>query len=830
MNYDTPANVIDEYWGVGVENNASLPSLALGGVTAPHDIEFRAGYSFPDITGTRTIGRLAYSINPPAAPGLPGYSFFVTSNVVFTANNIVRVMMQMVFVQTNLLDNPTVRVFFLGRTNSNNYFINDTVVEFSTTDIDPITGQPVTKYLYFFDDTPTFTRPNLNALPGTVNLIEHITRPGLFRPQSHLVRRSDFAFLPAGFETPAQTFDPNLVFTFVGPVNGRYQTNLVDITYAASQFTFAPRDMDGGGFGLLSEGDNQLFNPTNSTGRVEIEADQLNLAAANVRADNLISIKANTADFTGARLDAQNINIELYGTNGTATISNALSSSVSRMNGTMTAWSGVWQVGQFVTNAIGIPGLPQYGGTNTVEYTYHMLVINADATPTTFGFFPNHQFVTNMRTNKEVGVENLIAHSTNLVLGDDLTIKKTFLFTGESLLVPTNGVLNFTNENVDIGVANFPNLKYFTNQGFINIPQIGNFGFDRAQPYSNIVNEGTMIGQTLQFRADLFINTNSLSTIGGALVVAARTNLLSGGVITAGANVEMSGDDLVANGTFISSGGALNLNVVQRLTDLGVTNDWVVQNGFSLGTQPVKGDLLSTTITSFAPSNFNTIHLWAGENRGDSPNGYANNAALGRLILDGASGSRFLFAGAGSSNALYLDYLELRNNATNFATALSVSPSLTIYFADANFPPDKITNAHGGRFVWVSPTTRAGPIVSVPLSIGSFTNMTTQAYRALLPGNQDYDGDGIVNSEDETPLSGFTVNDISVVNLPPKTTFISWQAIANTTYFVEYKTSLGSGTWLPLGTFSSPDNRVLTVGDPVPLIGQRYYRVRYQRP
>jgi hypothetical protein len=212
------------------------------------------------------------------------------------------------------------------------------------------------------------------------------------------------------------------------------------------------------------------------------------------------------------------------------------------------------------------------------------------------------------------------------------------------------------------------------------------------------------------------------------------------------------------------------------------------------------------------------------------------------LVLDGATGSRFFFNGSGTGSALYVDTIQLNNNATNFESAISVSSNFKIYFAnlvDTNnvpLPADKFTNAHNGRICWVSEATRSGPIVTIPLGIGQSTNMTTQAMRALLPASGDFDGDGIRNADDSTPLSGFTLNSVSTVAIadPPGTTpmphaKIVWQGIPNTTYIVEYRGSIADGGWSPLTVLISTSAGEMTAYDPLPESGQRFYRVRYSR-
>src|SRR5439155_1573221 len=129
----------------------------------------------------------------------------------------------------------------------------------------------------------------------------------------------------------------------------------------------------------------------------------------------------------------------------------------------------------------------------------------------------------------------------------------------------------------------------------------------------------------------------------------------------------------VTSNLFLRADESLVLTITNLLTDTGPTNGsvWIVgsnavDNGFQLLRKPLAGDLLGTTITNYAPSGKNVLNIWAGIDRGVSVNGYVDNAAVGRLILDGLGpveeGTLFTFNGATpTNNALYVDYLELRD-------------------------------------------------------------------------------------------------------------------------------------------------------------------------
>ena len=70
----------------------------------------------------------------------------------------------------------------------------------------------------------------------------------------------------------------------------------------------------------------------------------------------------------------------------------------------------------------------------------------------------------------------------------------------------------------------------------------------------------------------------------------------------------------------------------------GITNKntWTVGNGINLPMLPCVASLLGTTVTNTSKDYFNHLNTWAAADRGCNPEGFRNNAAVGRLILDGS--------------------------------------------------------------------------------------------------------------------------------------------------------------------------------------------------
>lgn len=780
-NYTNPTTLIDDYWGTGNGGLLNLGSLNNGGSSPNHLVALRTG-GVPRLTSV--------NVNPQTTgPLFPGYSFFVITNYIRLDANNVNGVVQMVFVQTNLFDSPDTRVFF--HNNSGGLFnTRAATVQFAIPDVDNITRRPYTRYYRFTDNS---------ALSPNYNLFQNSVRPGYFRPGNFNLVRSDTPFF--NNPTEATPFDPNYIFTTVNQfVSGRYLNQFPNHQYSAWQFSVNSTSFGGGGFGSATGG-TSLSDFTNAPGRVEIVADQLNLRETKIRADNLVSIKAtNLVDSFGVDIDALHINLELLSPTGTVVLSNMFPTTVRRMNGSVSAWSATWAVDQFVTNNAQFPN-----SSNVVHYQYHMLVLD-----------------NLLVTNRASSLENFCIQATNVFLADDFTINKCFQLLATCLTIETNASIVLTGTNINSTAVNLPNLLCLTNRGSFFVPELGNFGFDRAFPYQYIVNHGLFSAGSLLFRSDHFINTNRLFAFNGPIFIEAKSNLLSGGFLSASTDVRFSGEELRATNSTITAAGAISLSLSTRVSDLGRTNTWSCEQGIKLLKKPSKGDLLATKVNSSALAGATVFHDWAGENRGNSAVGFLNNAALGRLVLDGATNSTFVFSGTDftGTNGMYIQYLELLNNATNFASVIQIDPNVIVYFTDSNLPADKLTNVFGGRLVWV--TTYSGP-PPLSISVALPSGKTTQINSDLLPS-------GLLNpSFNNSSQTGFTISRVTVVNLPPLTTVISWPGEANTTYTVEYTTNLASPNWLTLLTTFAPADGTVTVGDQAGSPGQRFYRVRYNR-
>jgi len=568
----------------------------------------------------------------------------------------------------------------------------------------------------------------------------------------------------------------------------------------------SPRDF-GGDLGI----DPVLSDVTNSPGRITITANTADISYSRLSAYNAISLTVtNGISLTGASLAAPNIKLQVPGTSNLV-FSNNFPDNVTRVNGQVAVWTGVYQIDQRVTNTAFFPGF-----TGVVEHAYQIMVLD-----------------NTLVTNTPVQLRDFQVLSDTVVVGDNLTFGGNLLLGGNCLHIPTNGAVALGSDNTDFNVTDAPNLRCLINEGTLTVPLLINLGVDRTTPYSNIVNSGTITSGSILMRSESVTNSGLVFANSGTLAITGISNYFNGGFLASfGGNINLAGNHLSMTGSVISAAQQLTMRFTNFLGDNGVTNTIQVGNGFSLLSHPNKGDLMATHITSVAPNFQARFHVWGGENRGATASGYANNTAVQHLTLNGGTNSTFFFQGVGANDALYVNYLEFLGSTTNtnglhVTSTLTVSPNLTIYFADSNVPEDKLTNAFPGRLIWVDPSITVGPMVAVPLTAGQYAQLNTRQFQTMLAPGGDFDGDGILNELDESPMSGFTVSEVSLLNLPPLTAFIKWQAVAGVTYTIEYRDGLGVGNWQTLYSITAVDSKGITAVDLPPASGQRFYRVRY---
>jgi hypothetical protein len=639
-------------------------------------------------------------------------------------------------------------------------------IQWSGTYRDPMTGNIATNYLILTDD-PTIRR-NTNFFranpPNDFSIIESPTNITFFTPPA-----------TPGYINPAP---PGVVSNDFSYISDRPTAVLVDT--------------------------NVVFggSPTNLPGRIQIAAyHSLNLAHTHVSGPNYLSLTS-TNDFLGngnSSIASPYTDLNLGVASGFLVLSNLLIPG-------LPAWTGV----PGAPNAV--PGSPM-GGIQAWSASYffldsngftnevRMLLVNSALQPIT----PTLQ-------------QDVILHSKNsLVVGDSLNIIRHFFSDATALTVTTNansafslvGQINLLSPDIFWSTA-LPNLQFLTNYGIISSLNLAVFAGDLSDPYSDpnsarpyqaFVNDGTIINQGTLIRADWFENNGRIAEDnGGSIDIKATTAIATNGSFIAPlGTVSISANSLLASNGVIEAGGPLSLAMSCFLSDGYVFgnqfghitnsvlpnvvtngNTWITSGGIQVSTKPATGDLLGTSITNLAVNNLNSTTVWPGKDLGASPEGYADNLALGRLILNADNtGSQFTFRSVNGSSALYVDSIELQGNTTNTDAngnpqSIAIEPGMNIYYAQAIENGVSIAEklngkfgaayTNGGQFFWVSNYAGVYSSTNIAYPDGN-SHIFNQAL--VISPDIDSDGDGTVNRDDETPIPIGTVFDINITGPLP---------------------------------------------------------------
>jgi hypothetical protein len=681
-----------------------------------------------------------------------------------------------------------------------------------------------------------------------------------FNP-TYQVNQNFFFFLGlnayAFFTSPtAIDFGPP-VAPWSGPLPANLFFNVPSVAnYAAYEGLFSP--------GTVVVGDIAGQNITNLPGRIDLTANKmLNLTRAQITSVNTLNLKA-TNHFVGsegARLTTPFADINLRSTNGMMNITNLIEPTIPHPFGTCDLCSIRW------TNLLQIA--PSVFITNG----YHVLFVNSQLAPKTS---PLIQTLTLRSTNT-------VTHDDSIVIHDYLTVTTNLLLDTYRLTIATNnpgaetpvGGINLNSVNILWSSAT-PRLRYLTNFGTILAANAVFFGGSRTspyytsnynEPYTVFVNRGGITNFSSQIWATDFANSGFFSASSGAIQLQQSRNavLTNGAFFAPGNLISISCSSLLVSNHVLQAGGALTLSVANSLDDGSlftsadlVTNKniWNAGNGINLPILPSQASLLATTITNTASPSLNTMNQWAGLDYGLRSDGFVNNAALGRLILDGkTTASLFTFLRSGVTNALYVDLLEFKNAATNFvsgclpgtldALGVSLDTNFTIYYGQAIVDGQSIaeklngsfgaTDINGGRFRWVSNyNTGFWSSTNVVYSDG-----TTNRLNAALVASCDIDsnGNGVPNCLDTNPIPVLTpaslVLTVAVTNVPPRTAVLSWNTLPLSSNYLYSETSLLPGTNWQLVTNFLSDATIggrVTMTYPITNNGALYYRVRVQSP
>jgi hypothetical protein len=796
------------YAGYGVDTNAEWnPTVDLTATTAmPSEVR---------------IGNTGSSWEDP--PGFPSYPATTTPYYAEYDLNTNLIVYQYVFLN-NMMSNVTATVeLFYSQASGRNKEQDIAEVQFTGSGVNPATGLPFNSYIFFENDYAAGAgNPAISASTGI--------------PNNFLFEISD---------TPLLT-GTGLASGFLAITNQVAFSN----RYSFVDVHCLPTTVD------TNTPSNQLTNYLDVLpGRIDINVNgNLNLTGAQISGQNYLSVNAPQEydNVAGASISSAYSSIDVGKISGDVVVTNLVSPTVPAWSGTLAAWTTRW----------------------TTVYTNSILSTDTNNVTTTNSFMVTNDFSVLIMANQAVpstpsAVWNLFVRGTNsIVLSDADNILHGLYLDCQRLTLTTNGPgaqspygeLNLQGTTVNWAAAT-PNLRYLTNNGVILLPLTGLnsqgvFG-SASMPYAALINNGQISDPGgSQIWAANFVNSGTIASGTGRFTLQSQTTTLTGGSITAGGDVSITTGSLLTGGLALEAAGSLTLTASNQLADTGVNSGGVWTVGLnSVGTGivvPLKppggggygNSLLGTTINLYAPINRNVVNLWPGADLGVSVAGFTNNLAVGRLILDAlgtTASTRFTFNGAGAGNAIYVDYLELDDGATNLDNgqtgtnfiSLNFNTNLVIYYAQAvmngHSVARQINHFNSDHLRWVPQY--AGRFSSTNIVYPDGTTNTVNAALAQAP-HTDSNQNGTPNAYDPAPFFvpsevHFTV---TVTNKPPLQAMLTWISIPGATNFVYYSTNLTLPITNLLTTITNspaPPYAPLTnvVYDPVNPAQPRFYRV-----
>lgn len=774
-NYSPEAGVFDEYWG-GLTNGLVDSSGFLNVVGGSANI-ISPGHQ---VTNTALFPQFA-------TVALQGADAFIISNAITETNIIVQAVFSAVGdnrIQTQVRFDPS------PVTNN----VSTAMIEYSVPLTNVVTGTSDLFTLYMTD-----------TLAWDTNLVfeQNLNEP-TYKPSTYTISRvppftQEYSWSDGTL--PNAELTPDLLY------NASFSNTVVTNFYAAYAALIESSTEQDISSALIPAGASQ-------PGRVEINADALDLNGTRIRGEGLISVNTkHLVNTDNSAIDVQNISYSLASTNGVLNMTGVTKPQVDRFSGAVYAYSTIW------TNLSGIvtetpsddPDAEPTMTTNTITYLYHMTVIDA----------------TQLRTRANVLTHELQAEATDVVLGDDLNVVQSFKVESDSLTVDSE--INFFGHIEHLGQSNWPNTRKIKINGALNVNELAEYGADTEDGLESFINNGAVVAFSQRFKADYFENSGLIAS-GGRVEIEATDGKLESGILGAGRDLVIKGTNFKLRDNQIDTSSKLFLDVSGTLTDSGpnADNQIRVNNGFYMLQTPSNGDLLGTRIVSQIPRFANVHHIWKGRDLGRSVSGFKDNAAIGTLVIEGPAGSKARFSSGGGSAAIYVDRLLFNDNfASNWMSTVSIDEGMMIYFASSNVPVEDLDGSFGGKLQWVPEY--AGPLSGVPVVLSDGTSiLVNQARKESLI--LDDDGDGVANGIDVTPFDGVVLNEISVDNGNQQTANISWMAAGSTTYRVEFKNDVFEQGWNYLKSVSNPsrERQIISVEDNVGSdIQGRFYRVSY---
>lgn len=604
---------------------------------------------------------------------------------------------------------------------------------------------------------------------------------------------------PIGVNTNNSTFVPELFTTWYDKVftNGMKMTNLVTtnmyVTYAGRLQPFPSDILNGGSSAVIDSTsgasilDSFGISPvpgsslTNISGRVVIDAKDLNLRNTRIQGQGMVSIRAdNLKSSLGAVIDAPILNYDLGSTNRLE-VKDLAKGSVTRFGGNFYILSTTFTNTFSVTDTNGV--------TSNYFAIYHTTVVK-----------------NTLSSGGRSFLNDLTLRAPVVDIKDQIVVDGNFKTTAQTLGIGgTLRLLNMTNLT-DLDV---PNLQYLTNSGSLSVSSFIGLGIEDNSSLKVLDNSGSIYSSAVTLSAGTILNSGSIIADGGNLNINATHYVNAGGSLGSLRNISLKADDIDLAGVSAEAYGSVTINASKSIKDGGADLPGLITTayGFNLINKPVVGNLLGTAVSIEVPDYSEAQSYWAASDLGASRAGYTNNAALGTLSLNAGMGATITFTPVSDKNAIYVEHLDISDSVkADIKNIINLQNGMTLYFSSVstNINPaslDGLVTSGGGTIrlvkdsnsptlVMVDVATGDGRVLHVPRSLRFSTSL-------------DSDGDGLVNASDPSPFDLVVVSQVSLIDQPIRSFEIQWNAAAGQSYQVQSTSDLGSGRWVTIKTVTN---------------------------
>ena len=599
---------------------------------------------------------------------------------------------------------------------------------------------------------------------------------------------------------------------------------------------------------------------TNLAGRIRLEADNLKLEDARVRAHGIVNLKAkHVTSSANTSIAAPYANYDLGTTNGSLVYRGFSPVGQPNLTGTIRVFVSSWTNTAEFPDPAAPPADPATGtatGTTTTilaDTHFRVMIIDADIDPLkTSGELVGLKLrATNLTTVDPVLYE--IPDVDAIATTDPDGFAGAASMAGKEQVAPVTE--NWVNQGsfelvgpIGVTTRSFPKLKTLVNSSDLIGERVA-LGVGSDAPLASVTNSGSIISSGYLGLGATVLHQAGRIEIGNVADISADALLLGGtNSIKAGGRLTIAAKTLDASaGGAISTPNFLTVNVSDRFVAPAGKVLALSAAGVTLGANAVSNDLGGLSLSVSAPRFGTAFVEWPGVDRGTEAAGWVNNSAIGALVLSVGEYGRVEIRPSGSGErALYTRRLELNGDFSQFinitnktydaaglASSLSFEGDTRLYYSIVSVNGIELSGpvldgALGGRLRLVKITGANGGPVETVVSNG-YVVQAPWAVRYSV--SLDSDGDGIVNAIDATPFSGAVVNTQAVQIQGRAYLEISWDAAANTAYQILAQEPAVGSEWSRLSQLSndSASPKVLKFYDALDQgTGAKAYRIVYK--